>query len=68
MGHITALSVLVSSKESYIEPDFPKTLKVALHDVWRFGFADRKYMPLRYKINPLGQRAFDEVTKADKPN
>jgi len=56
-SHRAALLLLSTS----FEVKEPGSMKTALHDLWRFGFAERKLNPLRYKITQLGQKAFVET-------
>lgn len=63
-NHKWALSILRDAQSHGVEPMEPRSMKTALHDLWRFGFADRKFqdgMSMRYQITFLGLRAASEA-------
>lgn len=63
-NHKWALRILRDAQPHGVEPMEPRAMKTALHDMWRFGFADRKFqdgMSMRYQITFLGLRAASET-------
>lgn len=68
-NHKRALRILRDAHSHGVEPMEPRAMKVALHDLWRFGFADRKLqdgMQMRYQITFLGLRAASEVVHKEE--
>ena len=59
-NHKWALEILSNATDATIEPE-ARAMMHAMHDLWRFGFADRKFKPMRYQITSLGRRAASEV-------
>lgn len=56
-----ALEILTRSGQREITPDGPQSIKTAMHDLWRFGLAERKFGPTRYTATLLGRRAAQEL-------
>lgn len=59
--HRWALEILNKAPGGEVVPEGPASMKSAMHDLWRFGFAARKFNPIRYSVTFLGRRAAQEI-------
>jgi hypothetical protein len=61
-NHKRALEILNRSPQAYVQPEEPRAMKIAMHDLWRFGLANRQVKkPLKYKISFTGRRVADDL-------
>ncbi|MEO0975985.1 MAG: hypothetical protein AAFY24_01950 [Pseudomonadota bacterium] len=65
-NHRWALEILAEASDAHIQPECPRSMKAAMHDLWRFKFAERSFElgMLTYKITFLGRRAYQEISEA----
>jgi hypothetical protein len=60
-----ALEILNTGNGARLDPQCPLSMKTAMHDLWRFGMADRSFDDLTrsmiYEITSAGRERASEV-------